>query len=57
MKHTILMVLLALSAMGCKHQYWVFTPGHDLVITTGPETAEPETNKEIIFVLGINGMD
>jgi hypothetical protein len=49
-----------LVAAGCKNQYWTFIPNDEPLITanTDPEPDTPaESPKEIIFVLGIDGMD
>jgi hypothetical protein len=59
MKHTLLICALALAAAGCKYQYWTFVPSDPVMVAnTEPEPdVEPQAPKEIIYVLGIDGMD
>jgi hypothetical protein len=63
MRYTLFFAaLLALFTAGCKNQYWTFIPNEDpvMVANTEPEPepdVEPQAPKQIIFVLGIDGMD
>jgi len=72
MKNFAILLLLVLGLAGCKHQYWTITesPATEPVPVTDqpapqpdklPEVKQPEPEpqpaKEVIFVLGIDGMD
>lgn len=58
-----LLTALALAAVvfaGCKSQYWVWAEKDEPTIAANnapPADPEPQATREIIFVLGIDGMD
>ncbi|MBK8207421.1 MAG: hypothetical protein IPK87_11640 [Planctomycetes bacterium] len=70
---TVILALATLVLAGCKSQYWVWAEKDEPIIAANdtPENAppvepapdqpepepEPQAPKEIIFVLGIDGMD
>jgi hypothetical protein len=59
-----ILVLFALVFAGCKHQYWTIlgdTGAEPVIVADTPEPEQPEPEaqapKEVIFILGIDGMD
>lgn len=61
MKHLVWVLLLALAATGCKDTGWTFLSrsGGESLEPLPEQPAEPEGQdaRDIIFVLGIDGMD
>jgi hypothetical protein len=65
MKYLIaILALVTLAAAGCKHQYWTIlgdTGAEPVIVADTPEPEQPKPEaqapKEVIFILGIDGMD
>lgn len=47
----------ALALAGCKHSGWVWNQSDDPIQTVDGPPEDVASNKEIIFVLGVDGMD